>query len=430
LEGGYNPSTWQRDPAAYPTVIDATGLKSWGSVIKLNWANDISIDGFSIKGTQDYGIFVYGGEGIKIKNCIVRDMRKAGIYTDSWAGISHELTIDHCRISENEIGVEVRYNPLSLLNSEISNNRKTGVFVSDIGELSRIANCRIMNNFDAGIGINNTTDKLVIKNNLIVYNGGGIIASGNASPVVLSNTIAYSKLGAGFMGNEFLNGPKLSPILKHNIICNNVHGGITLTGNLDIPSAAYSDYNDVWNNGSIDYQRCNKGVHDISADPLFVSGSKGEYYLSQLSAGQQVDSPCVGAGSTTAAEAGLADYVTNSNYLRDTGTLDIGFHYPAPIARILANPAAVNGVISGRSTLGVQFYGDSSQGEIASYLWNFGNGATARIANPSQTFVNNSRSAKAYTVSLTVVDRDGVSATSSVQVRLKPKAMWFGLGGD
>jgi hypothetical protein len=133
LEGGYNPSTWQRDPAAYPTVIDATGLKSWGSVIKLNWANDISIDGFSIKGTQDYGIFVYGGEGIKIKNCIVRDMRKAGIYTDSWAGISHELTIDHCRISENEIGVEVRYNPLSLLNSEISNNRKTGVFVSDIG---------------------------------------------------------------------------------------------------------------------------------------------------------------------------------------------------------------------------------------------------------------------------------------------------------
>ncbi len=43
------------------------------------------------------------------------------------------------------------------------------------------------------------------------------------------------------------------------------------------------------------------GAGNIDLDPLFVSGPDGDYYLSQIAAGQAVDSPCVDAGSDLAA---------------------------------------------------------------------------------------------------------------------------------
>jgi hypothetical protein len=218
-----------------------------------------------------------------------------------------------------------------------------------------------------------------------------------------------------------------APHIYNNIIISN---GVGIHFKYFPSPGVAIEYNNVWSNRSSDYLNCNKGAHDICADPLFVNGPKGEYYLSQISAGQSVNSPCVDAGSTSATDAGLADYVTNSNYLRDTGAVDIGFHY-ASIARISTNPAAVNGVITGRSPLGVQFYADRSEGEIVSYLWNFGNGTTSNFANPGQTFENNSRTTKTYTVTLTVVDKEGTSASTTMQVKVKPRAMnWFGMGGD
>ncbi len=64
----------------------------------------------------------------------------------------------------------------------------------------------------------------------------------------------------------------------------------------------------------------------ISADPLFVNGPQGGYYLGQEAAGQPVDSPCVDAGDP-ATEVPLG--VTRTDGYPDTGTIDIGYHYPA-----------------------------------------------------------------------------------------------------
>ena len=74
---------------------------------------------------------------------------------------------------------------------------------------------------------------------------------------------------------------------------------------------------------------CSGGTGNIDSDPCFVSGPLGDYYLSQIVAGQAVDSPCVDAGSDTAANLGL-DYLvtTRTDQWVDVGIVDMGYHYP------------------------------------------------------------------------------------------------------
>ncbi len=67
------------------------------------------------------------------------------------------------------------------------------------------------------------------------------------------------------------------------------------------------------------------GGGNIDADPLFVSGPVGCYYLSQTAAGQVADSPCVDAGDRTSA---LVDGTTRTDEVADSGIVDMGHHYP------------------------------------------------------------------------------------------------------
>nr|MBC8525915.1 T9SS type A sorting domain-containing protein [Candidatus Cloacimonadota bacterium] len=68
--------------------------------------------------------------------------------------------------------------------------------------------------------------------------------------------------------------------------------------------------------------------YNISENPLFISGPDGNYYLSQIEAGQALQSPCVDAGDSTAYYYGLENYTTRTDLVADTGVVDIGYHYP------------------------------------------------------------------------------------------------------
>jgi len=65
------------------------------------------------------------------------------------------------------------------------------------------------------------------------------------------------------------------------------------------------------------------GESNIDDDPMFVPGPFGDYYLDP-------DSPCIDAGSRSAEEAGLIGMTTQADGEPDTGTVDMGFHYPVP----------------------------------------------------------------------------------------------------
>jgi hypothetical protein len=72
------------------------------------------------------------------------------------------------------------------------------------------------------------------------------------------------------------------------------------------------------------------GEGNMNADPLFVSGPAGCFYLSQTSAGQVADSPCIDAGSGTAANMGLDTLFTGNGQGADPGIVDMGYHYAGP----------------------------------------------------------------------------------------------------
>jgi len=80
-----------------------------------------------------------------------------------------------------------------------------------------------------------------------------------------------------------------------------------------------------------DVQDGYSGTGNINANPLFVSGMKGSYYLSQTAAGQPSNSPCIDAGSDTAVNLGLGDKTTRTDHFYDIGMVDMGYHYTVSI---------------------------------------------------------------------------------------------------
>ena len=78
------------------------------------------------------------------------------------------------------------------------------------------------------------------------------------------------------------------------------------------------------------------GAGIIDADPLFIAGPCGEWYLSRTETGQTQDSPCVDTGNQSAADACfpagpmnicMDDLTTRTDEMTDAGVLDLGYHY-------------------------------------------------------------------------------------------------------
>ena len=86
--------------------------------------------------------------------------------------------------------------------------------------------------------------------------------------------------------------------------------------------------NDLWANVTGNYRGLIAGATDLTLNPLFATGPLGNFYLSQMAAGQSATSPLVDAGAHTAAELGLDQLTTRTDSVRDTGLVDLGIHYP------------------------------------------------------------------------------------------------------
>jgi len=65
------------------------------------------------------------------------------------------------------------------------------------------------------------------------------------------------------------------------------------------------------------------GTGNIDSDPLFVSGPGGNFYLSQVAAGQAMNSPCVDTGDPASP---VQPGSTRTDEKPDTDIIDLGFH--------------------------------------------------------------------------------------------------------
>lgn len=197
----------------------------------------------------------------------------------------------------------------------------------------------------------------IIFSNLFLRNRAGATTSGfayggalyidSATALVLNNTFVANICSTAipYGGAIYVNRSRTS-VIKNNIIVGNIATGILPYGGgiacqLDTLDTLVFDYNDVWGNLPTDYHACRPGPNAISLNPLFVSGPAGEYYLSQISAGQPEESPCVDAGDTLLMtfplnlDSLIRCWTTRTDTVYDGGRIDLGYHYqPIPFVSV------------------------------------------------------------------------------------------------
>jgi len=156
----------------------------------------------------------------------------------------------------------------------------------------------------------------MINNCLFINNtaqAGGAVASYDGSPVITNCTFSANQgVGGTGSGGAFYSRTGGTPFLTDCILWGN-----TAPSNPQIYAGvptivAYSDVEGGY-----------AGLGNINADPMFITGPNGNYYLFPTS-------PCVNVGSGTAAALGMDLYTTQINGMPDIVTVDMGYHYPIP----------------------------------------------------------------------------------------------------
>jgi len=175
---------------------------------------------------------------------------------------------------------------------------------------------------------------LTVKNNLITDNtaqtlGGAIYCSGSEL-VIIGTTLAGNEAVLGGGGGLSQISGSLAKIYNTIFWNNNAPSGKEIYMQLgNEPSTLHIRYSDLEGGQALIYidSGCilDWGSGMINADPLFVTGTLGDYYISQIAAGQAADSPCV---DTADPDSDIIDGITRTDEVSDSGEPDMGYHYP------------------------------------------------------------------------------------------------------
>lgn len=259
------------------TTIDGTGLDT--SVVTCKWGEGPAtrIEGLTITG----GNALHGG----------------GMYTEFYSS----PTVSNCKFTKNAASYGGgMYNsgstPTVIDCAFVGNTASTvgGGMHNDHYSSPTVTNCAFVGNTaGAGGGIYNYDSSLALTTS------------------TFSGNVAIGGVGGGAMFNY-----RSSAMLTDSILWGNYPNQITNNTSNNV-TVSFSNVEGHWS-----------GAGNIAVDPLFVPGPSGCFYLSQVAAGRTTDSPCLDAGSDTAANLGLNRLTTRSDEGIDTGRVDMGYHYP------------------------------------------------------------------------------------------------------
>ncbi len=338
--------------------------------IYIDGKTHIKIYGFKITHSQIAGIYI-GGTNPQYIDIINNEI--SGNSGDGIEALSgSDILISHNKIFSNKKGVYLKSSSSQIIKNQVYQNASGGIFVEK-GNFVEIKFNEVFSNSGNGILVSDNANNNTVEQNLVYSNSlDGISVFDHASQILVIKNISHSNSGNGIsfknnisnanklaanlvfknskngilisencVNNEILNntsyknsenGILIEEDSSNNEIYNNIFSensgaGISVSdsGNIDL------SYNDLWQNNP-NYQGISSGENDISADPLFFNPDNNDFHLSQISAGQSQDSPCLDAGSDNADEIEinsqtLDDLTTRTDNIKDSGIVDIGFHY-------------------------------------------------------------------------------------------------------
>ncbi|MHC4645954.1 MAG: right-handed parallel beta-helix repeat-containing protein, partial [Planctomycetota bacterium] len=177
------------------------------------------------------------------------------------------------------------------------------------------------------------TIKHRVKNCIMLHNtasleGGAISCNIYASPKIQNCTFSGDSAGlyGGAISCEWTSSVQVSDSIFENCdnhaICEQDFGDATVKHTIfyNNPDGDYAVHD--MNSGQVTVSNgSDLDPTNQDADPIFVPGPLGAYYLHQNT------SPAVDTGSTDADILGLDTRTTDPNGILDTGVVDIGYHY-------------------------------------------------------------------------------------------------------
>jgi hypothetical protein len=258
-----------------------------------------------------------------------------GIYIDRSSATVARNIITNNIASYHGGGVHIHNSSATVDNNNIISNVATiggGGMGVDGHSWPTIINNTLANNavgmFGGAVYIEGAAPSFI--NNMIARNSSSIQAGGiyveNATPLISNNTIAYNNQGGS--GEGIYLAARSCPTITNNIIIGNSFGIWSIAPLRPEDANPVITHNDVWNNRSGNIVGV-PAANNISADPLFIRGRDGAFYLSQKGAGQPQNSPALDAGTETADDLGLGERTTAVQDIPDANVVDLGYHYRA-----------------------------------------------------------------------------------------------------
>lgn len=412
--------TLKADSGVHVVVNSAGSANKHNSNIEIeNFDGTIQywvIDGIESTNSGRYGIDIRDTDHVTVQNCYVHNSALTGIF------------------------LAFSYYPL-IQNNESAFNGEHGIYQSNSGDNPTIRGNKLHNNASAGLHMNGDRNftpgdgiisfALVEKN--IIYENGTSGASGincdGVSDSIIRNNLLYNNHASGISlyATDGAEGSSRNKVFNNTIVmaagsrwCINIpasdegqpnptgnqiennilytpvanHGSVLIYQN-SVPGFV-SDYNATIGRFSTDsgdsvlslqaWQALGYDQHSIVAQPadLFINVGANDYHLKK-------DSTAVGGGIA------LADVTDDL----DGNPRPSGGHYSIGAYEELTNPvpAAVDfsaTPVSGVAPLIVQFT-DLSTGGVNSWSWDFGDGGSSTLQNPSHTYLAPGK----YTVKLT-----------------------------
>jgi parallel beta-helix repeat protein len=328
--------------------VSANQVKIQGFTIKIQWPNKVS--NCSTFLNERHCIYLYLSSENSISECNIISNQWEGIYMHR----SSQNSISNCNFLNNEHGIQIHVSFYNFISNCNFLNNKYGIYLLGSDRTS-ISNCNLSNNWQ------------------------GIRLVGVTWISTENNTVSNCNLSNNEHGIELV-GPRVSNNIVSNchLLSNNQYGIIL---------NASTNNNLIYHNKFIDN---NQNAYDVSTnrwDNGFSSG--GNYWDNYIGTDRNGD----GIGDTP------YDIAGGNNQDR----YPLGYFHP--IANFTYSP-------SPPSDVDVIHFTDTSvdpDGTIISWKWDFGDGNTSTLQNPTHRYADDG----IYTITLNVTDDNGATDETS-----------------